>query len=598
MVSLNTNNISIGSDGQVQFSGLSSGIDFQSIIDTTITAKRATAVSIENRIETNSQQMEDYASLKTLSETFQSSLDVLRGSTSFFGDDIFESKTSFFTSTAAAGAPASHEPSSAGELISASVASDAATGTHTITIQQIAKAHQVRSGAITDKTATLLSEGVTSGTFEIGGETITVSATHTLIDLQDDINAANAGVTATIVSASDTEHYLVITSEDSGTDNAIDFGTATQTSFDLGLTTANSGASVIANELQAAQNAILDVNGITNINRSDNEIDDIIEGVTLSLFQAEADTELTLTIDTDLNAVKTELLNFVDGYNAIRSFYDDQRTASDRDLTIDSDGDGDATNDSEFGSIAFDSTMRGIVEQMVTVAVSNNDSLTDGFQSLAQIGISVDEDFQLEIDEDILDNKLLTGVEDVGKLFKFDFTTSDSRVRYVSNTGDTTQGTYYLNFAGTDGDGDITDGTISASAGNGTADDGSLTLNGAAATATDGTGADGLTVLFVAGASAGAATDITVSFTRGLADQLYHYFEEVNQLGGRLDEINEQLVERNEDLEDQVETIDARLEVQREALERKYVAMEAALIQLESLKDTITGFVDAMNSDS
>jgi flagellar hook-associated protein 2 len=599
MATINPSSLSVGADGKISFSGLTSGIDFQSIIDTSVQARRAQAIQIEQKIQSNTERISTFEELRTLSDTFRDTLDNLRGSTSFFATDVFKSKIALATSAAAATAPANYTPTEATSLMAATVTSDADAGAHKIIIQQLAKANQVRADVIDDKTADLTTKGITAGSFTLNGETITVNAGDSLIDLQDKINASAANVNATIVSASSTQFFLVLTSASEGTANAIDFGTATQTSFDLGLTTANSGAAVIKTELQAAQNSILDVNGITGITRSTNEIDDIIEGVTLSLFQAEVDTEITLDIETDLNTVKTELINFVDAYNAIRDFFNDQRTEVDRDLTVDADGDGDATNDKQFGPLAFDTTLRQIMDRLTSLIVADIPQLQDGFQNLAQIGITVGEDFRLSIDDDTLDNKLITNVDAVRKVFVADFTSSDARLRYVNNTDNTTSGTYYVNIAGTDTNGDITSANIQTATvvGNGGADDGSLTLSSNnILQGTNTTGADGLKVLFNDSTpSLGAIDDITVTLTRGVADQLFYFFDGLVKLQGTFDDNVESLTAQNEDFQDQITVIDTRIETFRAALERRFLAMETALAELENIRSTITQFVDGQN---
>jgi flagellar hook-associated protein 2 len=602
MAAINPSSLTVGADGKISFSGLTSGIDFQSIINTSVEARRAQAIQIEQKIQTNTDKISNFEELRTLSNTFRNVLDNLRGSTSFFATDVFKSKVAIATSAAAATAPANYTPTAATSLLAATVTSDAGIGAHKIIIQQLAKANQVRADVIDDKTADLTTKGITAGSFTLNGQTITVNAGDSLIDLQDKINTSTAGVNATIVSASATQNYLVLTSATEGTANAIDFGTATQTSFDLGLTTANSGTAVVKTELQAAQDAILDVNGITNITRSTNEIDDIIEGVTLSLFQADVDTEVTLNIETDLNTVKTELINFVDAYNAIRDFFNDQRTELDRDLTVDADGDGDPTNDKQFGTLAFDTTLRQIMDRLTSLVVADIPQLQDGFQNLAQIGINVDEDFRLSIDDDTLDNKLLTNVDAVRKIFVADFTSSDSRIRYVSNTDNTTSGTYYVNIAGTDVNGDITTANIQTATvvGNGGANDGSLTVGGNnILQATNTTVADGLKVLFSDSTpSLGAINDISVTLTRGVADQMFYFFDGLVELQGTFDDTVETLATQNEDFQDQITVIDTRIETFRAALERRFLAMETALAELENVRSTISQFVDSQNQGS
>ncbi len=596
MVDLNTNNVQVGPNGQVRFVGSASGIDTQAIVDNTIQARRAQAVQYERQISENTQEISALNELKTVATDFRNVTDRLRGSTSFFADNTFDKKQGFLTSASTSTAPGDHTPSEAGQLMGAAVSQKAQTGTHRITIEAVAQAHQLRSDALSSATDNLVDIGITAGDFELNGQTITIGANDSLLDLRNKINDADSGVSASIVTASPTEHYLVLAADDTGLANEITFdAAATTTSLDLGF---QDGTNAIKNELQGAADAELTVNGIGGITRGTNEIDDIIEGVTLSLAQAEPDTELTLTIERDLNAIKTDLTSFVDSYNAMRDFIEDQRAEIDRDPEVDADDDGDPTNDTEFGPLAFSSILRSLTSQLNSTVSSSVSAAADGFQSLGQIGIKVDSDFKLTIDEEELDNKLLTGAREIKKLFEVDVSASDSRVAFSSVTSNTVPGTYYVGIDGTDADGNVLGGQINTAPSGATAPNGSLAAEGQGLTGTSQTNAQGLALVFNGGANAGPVADVEVTVSRGLGDQLYQLLNDATKLSGILDlDINAKTSE-NERLTDRIETIDARLVTVRQNLENKFFAMETALAQLESLRNTVTQFIDAQNANS
>ena len=54
------------------------------------------------------------------------------------------------------------------------------------------------------------------------------------------------------------------------------------------------------------------------IERNSNTVSDLFDGVTLSLFQAEAGTTISIDVEQDLSAAKTGIVNFVNAYNALR----------------------------------------------------------------------------------------------------------------------------------------------------------------------------------------------------------------------------------------------------------------------------------------
>ena len=523
MESINLNNISLTDSGTVRFSGLSSGIDFQSAIDAIIQARRIQAVQIEDKITLNNEKVNYFALMKDLSADFASSLDVLRGSDSFFSTDVFDSKLGFATSQPTATAPGGHKPSPAVEILGVTVGADALVGTHTVEVVNIAKAHQLRSGAFSDKTADLSGLGFTMGDFTINGKTVSLTAGDTLLDLRDKINAVNTGGTpsnvgATVISVSATEHYLVLTSTETGTSNNINFGGTLAVHNDLGLT--DLGTTTITNELQVAENATIRVDNLgVDIVRESNVISDVIQGVTLDIFKAEADTEIVIDIEPDLNAIKSAIGDFMTAYNELKAFILDQRAE-----IIRTEG-----GEPEFGKLAFDSTLRLIDSKMGELVTLNVDGVETGYSSLGQVGITVDNNFLLTIDDATFDEKLLTDVDALRKLFSFDASASDSRVTVIGHTVDTTYTVdgfnnpepYYLNIAGTDINGDIISANIqtAAAAGAGGADDGSITVAGGVATATNGTGADGLKILFNGGVSALGVDDIQITYTRGIADR-------------------------------------------------------------------------------
>lgn len=585
VTSINTSGITVGTDGKPRISGLTSGIDYKAIIDAQITAKRAPAVQLETKISKNSEVINALGELKTKTKSFTTSLDLLRGQNVLLGDNVFATKTATGSTAATTTAPVSHVPSDIGDLLTVSVEQTATNATHTINIQQLAKAHQIRGGVQTSSTTAL----TYSGTFTLNGETITVAATDTLNDIRGKINAADTGVTASVISASSSAFYLVLTADETGTTNAIDLSGGNTLTDTLGLTDATTmgGGGDFAFEQVEAQDAILTVDGITGITRSTNQIDDVITGVTLDLLKAEADTDITFQVKTDLNAVKTALVDFVTNYNELRGFIVDQRTASDRN----EDG---TVSDSEFGPLFNDTTMRQILTKLGDFTATEMSGNTDGFRSLGQIGITTNEDYELEIDETILDSKLLSNVSAIERLFTIQTSSSDARLSYLGHGVDTVSGTYTVNIMGTDGSGNLLAANIGG-AGSG-ADDDSVDVSGKNLTATDATNANGLSLFFNGGASLGAVSGITFTISRGIADQFFDFFDGlVATSSGNLDTRVTELQEQSTDYQDRIDVIDVRLEITRATLEAKFSRMETALASLNQLKERIKG---AFQSDS
>lgn len=597
---INFDNTSLTDSGNIRFSGLSSGIDFQSSIDAIMEAKRIPVTLIEEKITLNNAKSTALSELKALSATFAGTLDKLRGSTSFFAEDVFDTKISFLDTQSSATAPVGHTSSEAGTLLGAVVGKNAATGSHTVEIVQTAKAQQIRSDAFSSKTADLDTLGFTMGAMDINGETINLTAGDSLLDLRDKINATNTGetpsnVNATIVSVSDTEHYLVLASTETGEDYAITFGGTQAVHNGLGLTSV--GTDTVKNESIQAKNAIIRVDNLgVDIERQNNTIDDVLEGVTLNLFKAEADTEVVIQIEEDLNTIKTSVVEFIDAFNELRSFITDQKTKVERE----------EGEDPAFGVLAFDSTLRQVSSKLNELVSAEVAGATNGYKSLSQVGITMNDEFFLEVDDTTFDDKIINDVDAMRKLFAFDFSSSDSRVLAVAHESSTQMQLdvngdplpYYLNIGGTDASGNVVSANLTdtAGAGSGGAFDGSVNIASKTLTVSDNSGAEGLKVIFNGGASLGPIDDIEISFSRGIADQLFTYFDDLSKTSGRLDSEIVGLADLNASHEDKITQMESRLDLQRTTLTAKFLAAEQAMYQLNSLKDSLTQTFEAMNN--
>ena len=590
------------SSGNVRFSGVSSGINSQEIVDSIIAARRIQVNTIEDKIALNDERVSAIDQLQTLTKTFASSLDVLRGANSIFVDDIFDNKLAFTNARVSDTAAPGHVASSADSILSVNATDEAIAGSHTVEVVQLAKAQQIRSDAFTSTTDTLVSQGYTTGDFDINGRTITLNSTDTLLDLRDKINAVNSGASATnvnasVITVSATESYLVLTSEETGLSNTITFGGTQAVHNSFGLT--STGTDTAKNEIQTAQNSIIRVDNLgVDIERESNTISDVFTGVTLDLYKAEEGTEIVVDIESDLNSIKTGLVDFVNAYNELKAFIEDQQAE-----VVREDG-----GEAEFGVLAFDSTLRSIEARLSQVVSSIVPGLEDGYSSLGQIGIGIEDDYSLSVDDSTLDEALLNNLNDVKRLFSFDYSTSDSRLSVISVGANTTYSVdgsniaepYYLNISGTDASGNVLDANFvtSAGTGNGGVGNNTVAVSGKNLTILPDSSADGLKLFFNGDAGLGQVDDIEVTFTRGVADRLYNFFNDFSKTGGDADTLKTNLLTQNEDYQDDITKIDTRLELQRKNLEARFIAMETAMFQLNSLKESLSQQIAAMSGDS
>src|SRR4051812_22440045 len=93
---LNFNNITTDANGHVTAGGISSGIDWTTVVDDIIKARSIPVDQLKTTIDANTKQITAYNSFQTLLGTFKDSLNLLRGAVSFDGSsDAFASKQVF-----------------------------------------------------------------------------------------------------------------------------------------------------------------------------------------------------------------------------------------------------------------------------------------------------------------------------------------------------------------------------------------------------------------------------------------------------------------------------------------------------------------------
>jgi flagellar hook-associated protein 2 len=255
---VNASNLTVDDTGRVSLSGLGSGIDYQASVDAIIKAKRIPIDRLETRLTNNDAKITAYKDLNSLVTATQNALKNLRGAVT-----IDNSSNAFGAKQAYASVSRSDSgvASAAANLIGVSLTNSAATGSHDLEVLQTAAAHKISSNAYASVSTAL---GFADGDqFTIEGKTLTLSAGDTLLSLRDRINAANtgsspSGVSASIVSVSATQNYLVLTKVTAGSDIAISETTNTPLAT-AGILT--SGGAV-KNLLQAPRTAQLYADGL------------------------------------------------------------------------------------------------------------------------------------------------------------------------------------------------------------------------------------------------------------------------------------------------------------------------------------------------
>lgn len=180
----------------VNIGGLSSGVQWNDIVDTTMKALEARNITpITDRITTRGKQKDAWSSLQKLVETLNTNARALR-------------RTGFGGFTASV----PNSPLTGRSMLTAAATGNAVAGRYRVEVLQVADTAKLAGRSVSDTAAARN----LSGSFSINGTAIAVDAADSLETIRTKINDANAGVTATIVRDGGTAGRLVVTANAAG----------------------------------------------------------------------------------------------------------------------------------------------------------------------------------------------------------------------------------------------------------------------------------------------------------------------------------------------------------------------------------------------
>jgi flagellar hook-associated protein 2 len=178
--------------------------------------------------------------------------------------------------------------------------------TYSISVQQVAKQAKMRSTSFTSaQDASVVPDGNLQFAID-GTETVKIDTTgKTLADIAEAINQNISQLSASVISTS-TGYYLNVSRNDTGYDKATGADAALTLESDPGL-----GMTL----RQSAQNAMLTIDGLP-IERSSNTVSDALDGVTLHLT-GESNVQNEVTFAADSSGTEAALNTFVTAYNTL-----------------------------------------------------------------------------------------------------------------------------------------------------------------------------------------------------------------------------------------------------------------------------------------
>ncbi|THF65702.1 flagellar hook-associated protein [Pseudothauera nasutitermitis] len=367
-------------------------IDINTIVSGLMTVEQQPLARLATKEAAQQAKLSAFGQIKSSLASLQTATDALKKLDTFTATKTTVSSDAGFTATSKAGA---------------------ASGSHTVEVLNLAREQRIATAADSTFTPaagklTVQFGTITDGAFVADGERMASLEFEgsTLEELRDAINGdASLGIKASIIN-NGTHNQLVLTGSATGENMAFrltgEDGLA-DLSYDPAATPAT-GDKLYS--VQAAESARLKVDGI-EITRSKNTIDDVIDGVTLTLTKEPTGTATsvkgTLSITEDTSAAKSAIEAFVKAYNEAYS-------------TIRSLTSYDAENE-QASTLTGDSTARNIQNQLRNAL--NATYANDGLTSLSQLGISFDKTDRttLVIDDTKLEAALKDPSKNVGNFF-------------------------------------------------------------------------------------------------------------------------------------------------------------------------------------
>lgn len=295
-----------------------------------------------------------------------------------------------------------------GDSITATTTATALPGSYRVEVSQLATSGSLASSRVDKKDQALDLQGATALRLNFGGSEsvdVEIAPNSSLNEIRDAINAnKDAGVNATIIN--DGEGYrLALSSKMTGVDASIDSFSFVNASDDA--VDGPFGEATEVGAKQGGQDASLTVNGIT-IKSAKNQIEGAIQGVTLNLGElniAEGETA-TSTVNVERDTLKQR--EAINGF--IKAFNDLKGTIGK--LT---------TFDGESGAAAElvgDRTVRTIESNLRSVLSGGVEG--GEFSTLNQLGISVQRDGTLEVDDDKLSDLVANNPQALSDFFAGD----------------------------------------------------------------------------------------------------------------------------------------------------------------------------------
>ncbi|MFH0925222.1 MAG: flagellar filament capping protein FliD, partial [bacterium] len=293
--------------GTQTISGYFSGLDTNSIMEKLREIKNEPVKLLENKQTKKENELSAWGDISTKLLALKAQTYKLRTSSTYI------SKTGSSSDEA---------------TLTVSVGSSAVEGIYTFTVNTLANNHLIASNSIADKDETLVADSG-SLTIQVGDEAaveIQSNGSLTLEGLRDLINNSEADVTASVVNVGEDAYRLLISGNNTGAKNSVSITNNLIVNTWIG-TSSSLVVFDTANPVQAAQDATITIGsgaGAMNVSSSTNQIRNVMSGVSIDLLKVNTSTPVNVKVEKDITSIKDTILSFVDEYNNVVEFFNDQ----------------------------------------------------------------------------------------------------------------------------------------------------------------------------------------------------------------------------------------------------------------------------------
>jgi flagellar hook-associated protein 2 len=368
--------------GTISSAGVGSGLDVNSIVTQLMAVERQPLTRLQTTATNYQTQLSAFGQMQSLVSSLQDAAKPL------FNPDSFA---------------LSNAGSSDSASVSATTTTKAVPGIYTVQVSALSSTQSLVStaGAFADSSAvvgtgsltiTLGTWGTNPSSFapKAGSTAVTIpigASENTLAGIRDKINAANAGISATVVSDAGGAR-LALQSTTPGAANGFSVSVADSD----GVNGDGAGLSRLAYDplgvgaqmtlAQSAANAQATINGIA-VQSSSNTLDSVIDGITFNLAKVTSQ-PVTVNVTRNTDAIKSTVTAFVTAYNQLNSFLS-QATHYDA-----------ATKQAAL--LQGDGTTTGIQNQLHAL-MGQSSGASSTFSTLSSMGVQVQKDGSLKLDD-------------------------------------------------------------------------------------------------------------------------------------------------------------------------------------------------------